>query len=107
MAHSQFANDAAMLNRLEQNIPQLQADGITLLITADNPMVAELIQRHVPHLQQQLQTTFVQSSLNINVTVRAQEERPQHLTQRQQFNQMCQENEALQKLQQEFQLEIE
>ncbi|MDO4995363.1 MAG: DNA polymerase III subunit gamma/tau [Bacteroidales bacterium] len=107
MAHNLFADDAAMLNRLEQHIPQLQPDDNTLLITADNPMVAELIQRHTPQLQQQLQTTFIQPSLHINVTVRTQEERPRHLTQHQQFNKMCKENEALGKLQQEFQLEIE
>lgn len=107
MAHSLFADDTAMLNRLEQHIPQLQTDGTTLLITAENPMVAELIQRHTPKLQQQLQTTFIQPSLHINVTVRTQEKRPKHLTQHQQFNKMCKENEALEKLQQVFQLEIQ
>ena len=106
-AHDQFANDAAMLNRLDQHIPMLQPDGTTLLIMAENPMVAELIKRHASVLQQHVQTTFAQPSLHIDIIIRPQEERPQVLTLRQQFDKMCEENEALQKLTQEFALDIE
>ena len=62
---------------------------------------------YILQFQQLLQTTFSQPSLRIDIHIRAQEERPQLLTQRQQFDKMCEENEALQKLNQEFALDIE
>ncbi len=106
IAHNLFANDAATLTRLEQNIPTLQADGTTLLVSADNPLVAELIQRHAPQLQQHLQNTFTQPSLRLSINVRTQDERPQHLTQHQQFNKLRQENDALERLYEEFHLDV-
>ena len=107
LAHNLFANDSAMLNRMEQNMPELQADQTTLLVSADNPLVAELLQRHAPQLQKQLQDTFAQPAIRINISVRTPEERPQHLTSRQQFEKMREENDALQRLCEEFTLDVE
>ncbi len=107
LAQGPYAADANLATRMEQSLPALQPDGTTIVVVADNPMVQQLFQQHVPDLQQHLRTRFQQPDLRLDIHLRQQAERPQILTPQQLFRQLCEQNEALQHLNDTFLLNVE
>ena len=106
LAQTLFQNDANIRARLEQNLPTLQPDGTTVEVVADNPMVEEHLKQHSFTLLQHLKETFGQQAMKLHTRVREQEARPMQLTRQQQYLKMCEENEALKRLSDEFHLEL-
>jgi DNA polymerase-3 subunit gamma/tau len=107
LAQGPYAAVANLATRMEQSLPALQPDGTTIVVVADNPMVQQLFQQHVPDLQQHLRTRFQQPDLRLDIHLRQQAERPQILTPQQLFRQLCEQNEALQHLNDTFLLNVE
>jgi len=107
LAQGPYAADANLAARMEQSLPALQPDGTTIVVVADNPIVQQLFQQHVPDLLQHLRTHFQQPNLRLDIHLRQQAERPQILTPQQLFRQLCEQNEALQHLNDTFLLNVE
>lgn len=99
--------DAAMKGRMENIQPQLQNDGHTFVVVADNEVVerqfAALQPRILSHLRHNLQNNLVK----MVIRVREKEERPVVYDKRQQLKQMGLENPDFGKLYRSFQLELE
>lgn len=106
LAQTTFKDDATLSARMDQNLPSLLSDGVTIEILADNPMVEELYKRNATTILQLLQSSFSKTNLRLSTRVREHEERPAQLTTHQLYHKMCEENEALKHLNEEFQLDV-
>lgn len=99
--------DAAMKGRMENIQPQLQPDGHTFEVLADNEVVerqfVSMQSRILQHLRHELQNSLVE----MVIRVREKEERPVVYDKRQQLKQMGLENPDFGKLYRSFQLELE
>ena len=75
-------------------------------VLANNELVEKEIKAFVPRLLPFLQNSLHNRSIQISVRTRKQEEKQRAYNRVEQFNMMCQINEALLKLKEEFDLEL-
>ncbi len=110
MAWKLFANslpqeDTAMANRMRDTEPSL-IDGNSFEVLANNEIVEKEFRAFIPRILPFLQQQLHNSALTMDVRIRKQEEKQRAYNRIEQFNMMCQMNDALKLLQQEFDLEL-
>lgn len=104
-AHNLPQEDTAMANRLKDLEPSIISDN-TIEVLANNELVEKEIKVFVPRLLPFLQSYLHNSTIQISVRTRKQEEKQRAYNRVEQFNMMCKINEALLKLKEEFDLEL-
>ncbi len=109
-AWREFANnlpqeDTAMANRLRDTEPIL-IDGNSFEVLANNELVESEFRAFIPRILPFMRQRLGNSSLTMDVRIRKQEEKQRAYNRVEQFNMMCQMNDALKLLQQEFDLEL-
>lgn len=104
-AHNLPQEETAMANRLKDTDPSI-IDGNTIEVLANNELVEKEIKAFVPRLLPFLQNSLHNRSIQISVRTRKQEEKQRAYNRVEQFNMMCQINDALLKLKEEFDLEL-
>lgn len=104
-AHNLPQEETAMANRLKDTDPSI-IDANTIEVLANNELVEKEIKAFVPRLLPFLQNSLHNRSIQISVRTRKQEEKQRAYNRVEQFNMMCQINDALLKLKEEFDLEL-
>ena len=104
-AHNLPQEETAMANRLKDTDPAI-IDANTIEVLANNELVEKEIKAFVPRLLPFLQNSLHNRSIQISVRTRKQEEKQRAYNRVEQFNMMCQINDALLKLKEEFDLEV-
>lgn len=106
-ANSLPVEESAMKGRMENIQPELQSDGHTFVVVADNEVVerqfAALQSRILQHLRRDLRNSLI----TMVIRVRSKEERPVVYDKRQQLKQMGIDNPDFVKLYRMFELEME
>ncbi len=110
MAWKEFANnlpqeETAMANRMRDTEPSI-VDGNSFEVIANNELVEREFRTFMPRLLPYLKKALHNSTLSMEVRIRKQEEKQKAYNRVEQFNMMCQMNDALKLLQQEFDLEL-
>ncbi len=105
MAQNLPQEDTAMANRMKDTDPTL-LDDHTIEIVANNELVEKEFQAFTPRILSFLRQNLHNNTLTIEVRVRKQEEKQRAYNRMEQFNMMCQMNDALRLLQKEFDLEL-
>ncbi len=98
--------ETAMSNRLNNMEPELTEDGFSFLVLADNPTVEEQLNKYANRIEEYMHSRLNNDRLRMLVRQREQGERPRAYNKHEQFVLMCSLNPALQKLKDEFGLEL-
>ena len=94
----------ALASRMNNMEPRLQADSKTVEVTADNLKVKKLIDQNAERIMQLIRLTFNKPELQLQVNVDESRTQRVYLSRAEKFRLMCDENEALRKLTEEFAL---
>lgn len=98
--------ETAMANRLNNIDPEMMDDGCSFLVLADNPTVEDQLNRFVRRIEEFIHVRLSNNLLRMVVRQREVDEKPRAYNKFEQFVQMCNNNPALQKLKEEFGLEL-
>ena len=94
----------ALASRMNNMEPRLQEDNKTIEVTADNLKVKNLIDQNAERIMRLIRLTFNAPDLKLQVNVDESRSQRVYLSRSEKFRLMCEENEALRKLTDEFNL---
>lgn len=98
--------DIALATRMKNAEPQLADDGTTITLDVDNKNVEEVFQQNAQTILTALRYKFQRTDLQLRISIVERESQQEFHTPTEQFQIMCRENEALQKLFEEFDLAL-
>lgn len=98
--------ETALASRMNNVEPVLGSDGKTIEVVADNSKVQKLLEQHSERIIQQMRITFACPDLSMHVRVDDNTNQRVYMSRPERFRIMCEENEALRKMQEEFELAL-
>ena len=98
--------DIAFSHRMNNMEPTMQEDGETFLVIADNQSVQNELLKMQQRIEAYLHKRLRNGTLHMVVRLREMTDKRHVYSRVEQLNMMLQQNEALRKLKEEFQLEL-
>ena len=99
--------ETAIAQQMDFMEPALQEDGNTFLITADNPTLLDIFTNMKPRIENYIRQRLQRPAITMDLRLRQEEDRKRVLTKRERYAKMLKESDALRKLQETFQLELQ
>ncbi len=99
--------ETAIAQQMDFMEPALQEDGNTFLITADNPTLLDIFTNMKPRIENYIRQRLQRPAITMDLRLRQEEDRKRVLTKRERYAEMLKESDALRKLQETFQLELQ
>jgi len=98
--------DRAMSFQMDNMEPLLQEDGHTILVIVENPSVQSELHKMQPRIEAYLRQRLQNNLLHLITRQREATEKRHFYSRREIFNMMLEQNDALRKLTEEFELEL-
>jgi DNA polymerase-3 subunit gamma/tau len=96
--------DVALSTRMKNTEPKINEDGSTIEVEVDNKNVVDLFQKNAGRILQKFSRVFGRNDLRLHATINEEAKQKVFHSRAEQFQMMCKENEALQKMLEEFDL---
>lgn len=96
-----------MSHRMDNMEPTLQEDGVTFLVIVDNPSIQNDLVKMQPRIEAYLHQRLQNKLLHMTIRLREVTDKRRTYSRKEQLKMMLEQSEALRKLKEEFELELQ